>query len=127
MNNVLEAIRLADRWVNAWNLRNLRALLALYSDDAEFHSPFVTLLASVTAPALRGKAALEAHFEASWSVGPRERMTLEDVRLTDGGMTLYVRGGCAPKMEMDFRLDGDGLIVWSTSRRTQEVPTPRSA
>ena len=127
MNNVLNAIRLADRWVEAWNLRNLRALLALYADDAEFHSPFVTLLASVTAPALRGKAALEAHFEASWSVGPREKMALEDVRLAEGGMTLVVRGGCSPKMEMEFRLDGAGLIAWSKSRRTQDVPTPRSA
>lgn len=127
MKNVLDAIRLADRWVDAWNRRNLHALLALYADDAEFHSPFVTLLASVTAPALRGKAALEAHFEASWSVGPREMMALEDVRLSGEGMTLFVRGGCAPKMEMEFRLDEAGLIVWSTSRRTRDVPTPRSA
>jgi ketosteroid isomerase-like protein len=127
VNNVLEALRLADRWVDAWNRRNLGALLALYADDAEFHSPFVTLLASVTAPALRGKAALTAHFEASWSVGPWEKMALEDVRLTESGMTLIVRGGCAPKMEMEFRLDDEGLIAWSRSRRTQDLPTPRSA
>ena len=127
MKNVLDALRLADRWVDAWNRRNLHSLLALYAEDAEFHSPFVTLLASVTAPALRGKAALSAHFEASWAVGPWEMMALEDVRLSGDGMTLYVRGGCAPKMEMEFRLDSNGLIAWSRSRRTREIPTPRSA
>ena len=127
MKNVLDALRLADRWVDAWNHRSLHALLALYAEDAEFHSPFVTLLASVTAPALRGTAALSAHFEASWAVGPREMMALEDVRLSGDGMTLFVRGGCAPMMEMEFRLDGEGLIAWSSSRRTREVPTPRSA
>ena len=127
MNNVLEAIRLADRWVDAWNRRDLRGLLALYAEDAEFHSPFVTLMSSVTAPALRGKAALEAHFEASWAVGPRGRMALEDVHLIDGGLTLDVRGGCAPRMAMVFRLDATGRIAWSESRVERELPKPRSA
>jgi len=122
MNNVLDALRLADRWVDAWNHRNLHTLLALYADDAEFHSPFVTLLASVTAPALRGKAALTAHFEASWAMGPRGKMALEDVRLTEDAMTLIVRGGCAPKMEMEFKLDPEGRIAWSASRLSDDVP-----
>ena len=125
--NVLDAIRLAERWVDAWNARNLAALLALYADDAEFHSPFVTLLASVSAPALRGRAALEAHFKATWTIGPREKMALEDVRLTEGGITLYVRGGSVPRMEIEFRLDDGGLIAWSRSLRTQDVPTPKAS
>src|SRR6185503_6029139 len=127
MNNVLDAIRLADKWVDAWNRRALKSLLALYSDDVEVHSPFVTLMPSVRDASLKGKAALTAHFEASWAVGPRERMALEDVRLAEGGMTLYVRGGCAPRMEMEFRLDATGRIAWSKSCLTQDVPKPRSA
>lgn len=126
MNNVLDALRLADRWVDAWNRRDLDALLALYGDGVEIHSPFVTLMPSVRDAALKGKAALTAHFEASWAVGPRSRMTLEDVHLAERGLTLYVRGGCAPKMEMEFRLD-DGLIAWSKSSLSQDLPTPRSA
>src|SRR5687768_485814 len=127
MRNVLDAIRLADRWVDAWNRRHLGDLLVLYTEDAEFHSPFVTLLSSVTAPALRGKAALEAHFEASWSLGPRNQMALEDVRLGEDRITLFVRGGCAPRMEMEFKLDSYGLIAWSSSRLTQDLLKPRSA
>lgn len=127
MNSVLEAIRLADRWVQAWNGRDLRTLLALYTEDAEFHSPFVTLMSSVTAPALRGKAALTAHFEASWAVGPRGTMSLEDVRLAKDSVTLIVRGGCAPRMVMEFRLDAYGRINWSESRVERELPEPRSA
>jgi ketosteroid isomerase-like protein len=123
MNKVLEAIRLADRWVDAWNRRDLRTLMGLYAEDAEFHSPFVTLLSSVTAPALRGKPALTAHFEASWAVGPRGSvMTLEDVRLAEGIVTLYVRGGCAPRMEMEFRLNPEGRIAWSASRHASDEP-----
>ena len=127
MNNVLDAIRLADRWVDSWNRRDLKSLLSLYSDDVEIHSPFVTLMPSVRDAALKGKAALASHFEASWAVGPRDRMVLEDLRLVESGVTLLVRGGCAPKMAMDFRLDGDGLIAWSRSRLTRDLPTPRSA
>ena len=127
MNNVLEAIRMAERWVDAWNRRNLGALLALYAEDAEFHSPFVTLLSSVTAPSLRGKPALTAHFEASWSVGSMGTMALEDVHLKENAVILYVRGGCAPRMQMEFRLDNSGLIAWSKSLLSQDLPTPRSA
>lgn len=122
MNKVLEAIRLADRWVDAWNRRDLRTLMGLYAEDAEFHSPFVTLLSSVTAPALRGKPALTAHFEASWSVGGRGKMALEDVRLVENGISLFVRGGCAPRMEMEFRLDNEGRIAWSASIQTNDEP-----
>jgi ketosteroid isomerase-like protein len=127
MNNVLDAIRLADRWVDAWNRRDLGGLLALYADGSEFHSPFVTLLSSVRDASLKGKAALTSHFEASWAVGPRSKMALEDVRLAADGMTLFVRGGCAPKMEMEFRLDDDGHIHWSRSTLCQDLPKPRSA
>ena len=125
--NALESIRLAERWVDAWNRRDLRALLAMYADTAEVHSPFVTLLSSVRDAALRGKAALEAHFQSSWALGPRNRMMLEDVHLEEETVTLNVRGGCAPKMQMEFRLDDTGRIVWSHSRLTQDLPTPRSA
>jgi ketosteroid isomerase-like protein len=122
MNNVLDAIRLADRWVSAWNARDLPTLLGLYSEDAVFQSPFVTLMSSVTAPALRGKAALAAHFEVSWAVGPRGMMVLEDVHLAETGVTLFVRGGCAPKMVMEFVLDRDGRIVRTVSHVTDNQP-----
>jgi ketosteroid isomerase-like protein len=127
VNNVLEAIRLADRWVESWNRRDLPALLALHAEDVEVQSPFVTLLPSVRDAAIRGKAALAAHFEASWAVGPRNMMALEDVHLEAEGIQLYVRGGCAPRMEMEFRLDEGGRIARSTSRLPRELPTPRSA
>ena len=127
MRNALESIRLADRWVDAWNRRDLRALLAMYVDAAEVHSPFVTLMSSVRDAALRGKAALEAHFEASWALGPRNRMMLEDIHLGEGTVTLNVRGGCAPKMQMEFGLDDDGRIAWSKARLTQDLPTPKAS
>ena len=127
MNNVLEAIRLADRWVESWNRRDLSGLLALHAEDVEVQSPFVTLLPSVRDAAIRGKAALAAHFEASWAAGPRNRMALEDVHLESEGIQLYVRGGCAPRMEMEFRLDERGRISRSTSRLPREIPKPRSA
>ena len=125
--NVLDAIRLADRWVEAWNGRDLKVLLALHAENVEVHSPFVTLLPSVRGAAIKGKAALAAHFEASWAAGPRNRMTLEDVHLEAGGVRLDIRGGCAPRMEMEFLLDDRGRIARSTSRVQKDMPTPRSA
>jgi ketosteroid isomerase-like protein len=124
---VRDASRMADRWVDAWNRRDLNALLSLYSELVEVHSPYVTLLSSVRGAALRGKAALSSHFEASCAAGPRGRMALEDVQLGEHGVALYVRGGCADRMIMEFELDEVGRITRSTSRLTRDLPTPRSA
>lgn len=118
---------LAERWVDAWNRRDLSSLLALYADDAEVVSPFVTLLASVRGASLRGKPALRVHFEASWTVGPGGRMEIEEIHSGRDELTFLVRGGCAPRMEMSFHLDGDGLIARSESRLCREVPTGGAA
>ncbi|HVX02631.1 MAG TPA: nuclear transport factor 2 family protein [Nitrososphaera sp.] len=33
-----------DRWLRAWNSRDLAAVLAMYSDDVEFTSPKIRLV-----------------------------------------------------------------------------------
>lgn len=123
----MNAMLLADHWVDAWNRRDLAELLTLYADDVAIVSPFVTLLASVRGASLRGKPALRAHFEASWAVGPGGRMELEEIRPGEDELTFLVRGGCAPRMEMSFRLNGEGLIARSESRLRGEVPTGGAA
>jgi SnoaL-like protein len=119
--------QLAERWVDAWNRRELRSLLDLYADDAEFVSPFVTLLASVRGASLRGKPALRAHFEASWTAGPGGRMEIEEIHPGEDELTFPVRGGCADRMEMAFQLDSAGRIYRSTSRILSEVSTGGAA
>jgi hypothetical protein len=33
-----------DKWISAWNTHNLKAILSLYSEDIEFHSPKIKIV-----------------------------------------------------------------------------------
>ena len=33
-----------DKWIKAWNNHNLKAILSLYSEDIEFHSPKIKIV-----------------------------------------------------------------------------------
>jgi ketosteroid isomerase-like protein len=33
-----------DKWIKAWNTHNLKAILSLYSEDIEFHSPKIKIV-----------------------------------------------------------------------------------
>ena len=50
-----EAQRFAEKWIEAWNERDVEAVLALFAEGAEFTSP--------KAAALTGKAAVRAPHE----------------------------------------------------------------
>lgn len=55
-----DAQRFAERWVAAWNARDLEAVLAWFEDDVIFTSPRALAVAGV--PTVRGKAALRAYW-----------------------------------------------------------------
>jgi hypothetical protein len=60
----IEAARgFAQAWVEAWNAHDLDAVLAHFSDDAEFSSPVALQLLPETEGVLRGKAAIRAYWE----------------------------------------------------------------
>ncbi len=56
-----EARAFATGWIDAWNRRDLAAVLAHYSDDIRFFSPIAETVAGK--PCLEGKAALAAYWE----------------------------------------------------------------
>lgn len=57
------AERFARDWVTAWNDRDLDAVLALFADDAEFHSPRIAKVTGEAEASLKGKAAIRAYWE----------------------------------------------------------------
>lgn len=54
---------LAKKWLEAFNAKNLDALLALYADDCRHTSPKIRALHPKTGGQLLGKAALRAWWE----------------------------------------------------------------
>lgn len=57
----------AARWYAAWNARDLDAILALYHEDIEFSSPFVSALGFGPMGVLHGVGMLRAYIDAALS------------------------------------------------------------
>ncbi|WP_242097722.1 nuclear transport factor 2 family protein [Sphingomonas sp. CROZ-RG-20F-R02-07] len=76
--------RWAEKWVAAWNARDLDGLMAMYADDVQLRSPFAKLYA--TDGVIRGKAELRAY----WGEVIRRlpKLDLQLVRVYSGHLTL---------------------------------------
>jgi ketosteroid isomerase-like protein len=57
-----EAETFASEWIEAWNSHDLDRILAHYSEDFEFSSPFVVRIAGEPSGRLRGKKLVGAYW-----------------------------------------------------------------
>lgn len=69
----------ADAWLAAWNSHDLERVLAHYSDDIVFMSPFVAKLAGDAQGMLQGKAALRDYFARGLAAYPNLHFRLRRV------------------------------------------------
>jgi hypothetical protein len=69
-----EATTFALRWIEAWNSRDLEAVLSDFEETVEFTSPLA--LATVAVPTVRGKPALRAYWQAALARVTSLRFTL---------------------------------------------------
>ena len=60
----------AKGWIQAWNQRNLEAVLSHYTEDIEFQSPLVIKLLSETSGTVRGKQNLREYFRKALAAFP---------------------------------------------------------
>lgn len=101
----------ARSWLDAFNAKDMDAILAHYAEDIEHSSPTVVRLLGDPSGVVRGKPALRAYFEkALASAGPALRF--EPTRLYVGahGLTLlYDRSGGKLVAET-FQFDADGKV-----------------
>ena len=87
-----EALAFAHEWVAAWNAHDIERVLAHYTEDVEFQSPFVIAFAGEPSGRLRGKAALRAYWTTALGKLPGLRFELRDVLVGAQSMTLSYRG-----------------------------------
>ena len=60
----------AKGWIQAWNQRDLEAVLAHYTEDVEFQSPLVVKLLGETSGTVRGKQNLREYFRKALAAFP---------------------------------------------------------
>ena len=120
-----EALAFARAWVDAWNRRDVAAIMAHFAEDAVFTSPKAAVFAGEAF--VRGKPALAAYWQrasagiaelhftldrALWDPEARELLVLYDARI--GGAT---RRAC----EL-MRFDADGRQVAGEALYGAELP-----
>lgn len=108
------AWRFAESWADAWNRRDLDAVLAKYRDDARFMSPKAASF--VGQPAVEGKAALRRYWEIALTRIGRLRFTLEQVvndAATGRMVVIYVAelDGRRMRAAEVFVFAGDGRVT----------------
>lgn len=83
-----QATELAAHWIDAWNARDVEAVLGHFDDDVRFTSPKA---ATVTGDALvRGKPALRAYWTAAVAKITALRFTLDRALWDDERATLTI-------------------------------------
>lgn len=106
----VEAEVRARDWCDAWNRRDLEAVLAHYGEDVEVCSPLVVARLGRADGVLRGKDALRAYF-ATGMTNSALHFTFEDVRPGVNAMVVFYRRENDMRVADCCGLDDSGLIV----------------
>jgi len=108
------AQRFARAWIEAWNRRDVEAVLAYYADEARFVSPKAARFAGTAR--IEGKAALRAYWQTALAQLGSLRFTLDAAFWSPRSQTLTVLyqaelGGAAPARATEIMRFRDGRVV----------------
>jgi len=82
----------AENWIEAWNRHDLDAVLAHFSDDFEFSSPFIREFAGEPSGRLIGKEAVRSYWQTGLSRLPSLHFELVGVLAGVDGLTILYQG-----------------------------------
>lgn len=85
-----EAKQSAQQWCDAWNDRDLEAVMQHYAEDVKFSSPTVITRLGITSGWIDGKTKLREHFSVGIQA-PNLRFELIDVLLGVDGICIVYR------------------------------------
>jgi hypothetical protein len=74
-----EAQAFADRWVRAWNDRDVEAVLVHFDDDVTFTSPLAATVIPGSGGVIRGKESLRRYWNEALRHNPELHFTLAGV------------------------------------------------
>ena len=83
-----KASQFANEWIEAWNNHALERIVAHYSDDIIFSSPFVASVGGVATCTLRGCEELRVYFKAALTKFPSLHFELRTVFYGTDAMTI---------------------------------------
>ena len=93
----------AKSWIEAWNSQDVDALVAHYTEDVVFRSPFVEKLTGDPSNTIRGREALREYFHKGMEAFPHSRFQLHRVGVGVGSIVLNyisVEGALASELHV---------------------------
>lgn len=117
---MLDHYTIASEWINAWNARDLDRIVAHYSDDIVFSSPFVEKLLGEPSGEIRGKATLRQYFEKGLATYPDLRFRLRKVFGGARSVVLVYDSVNALTAAEYLDIGPDGRITRSAAHYTRE-------
>ena len=97
----------ADRWVEAWNARDLDEIAACYSENVEFVLP--ALVGDSEERRIGGREALREHFRHGLELAPNLTVSEESLLVGPSGFAILYRREDGHRAIETVELDGDGL------------------
>lgn len=104
-------VAFARRYYEAWNARNLDAIIELYAEDIEFSSPYIAALGFSHDGVIHGKAMLRAYFERALSRAPDLTFKPEALFVGARGHTLIYSNQRGERTAEHHEMDAAGLII----------------
>lgn len=99
----------ADRWLEAWNARDLDEIVSCYSERVEFVLP--ALVGDSEQRTISGREALREHFRHGLELAPNLSVAEESLLVGPGGFAILYRREDGHRAIEAVELDGDGLAA----------------
>jgi hypothetical protein len=105
-----EAERIANEWLEAWNARDVDAVMAHFHPDVTVVSPLAATIGIAPDGKVRGRDAVRAYYEQGLAGVPDLHFTLETVLVGVDGLTVLYRTHRGQQVVETMLLDGETVV-----------------
>jgi len=103
-------VAFAEDWVEAWNARDLAAVVDHYADDVTFHSPRIRAVTGQDVDRVVGKEALRAYWQAALERAPELHFEIDRVLLGSDCCTILYRNHRRESVAETFVFSGGSVV-----------------
>src|SRR4051812_10524948 len=99
-----------ERWVAAFESKDLDRVLAFYTEDVIFHSPLIARLSHDPSGTVHGKAALRAYVKKGFEVFDHIKFNVLDVLRGVDSIAIHYKGITGTHVVEVLFFDADGMV-----------------
>jgi hypothetical protein len=104
------ALKIAQSWIEAWNLHDVNKIMVHYAEDVEVESPLILKLLDDLAGVSRGKTELKSYYSRALARYPEIHLELLQVLMGIDYFAIYYRTAKGLICVDQLHIDSAGLI-----------------